>query len=368
MASILLNEGANVFIREDQGASALFFAVQQGHLEVTKLLVKAGADLEVRNYVSQTPLYKAAAKGYTEVARVLIEAGAGLHNRGPYGTTPLWAAAISGHRDTVTMLLRSKASPLLAAEEEEVPLLPLDAAAQNGHVDVVLDLIQRVRIEGCGGTSGGIDALCVAAEFENVGVMAALTNAGVVDTGQALCKAAESSREGSVKFLLQEQQRKRWPNYCRGGYIHAATGSHLDRTPLCCSIVACSPRVVRRLLDAGADTTRGIHNSHGMMCTETPLAFTADFIKDLAAEGKDANEDRLRKLEAIRHLLLQADAVHAVSWLWLKRDVSAGGANGAERTRRTKVAPAVDTPLRLNVPILRRRAGRRRVLLAALWR
>lgn len=367
MTRILLNKGANVFVKEDEGASALFFAVQQGHLAVTKLLVKAGADLEVRNNVGQTPLYKAATKGYKEIARVLIEAGAGPNNRGPLGTTPLWAAALYGHRDVVALFLCSEASPLLTAEEEEVAPLPLDAAAQHGHVDVVLDLIQHVGIEGCGGASGGIDALCVAAEFENVGVMAALTNAGVVDTGQALCKAADSSREGSVKFLLQEQQRKRWPTSLRGGYVNAATSSHLGRTPLCCSIVACSPRVVRCLLDSGADTTRGVHNSHGI-CTETPLAFTVAFINELTAEGKDANEDKLRKLEAIRHLLLQVDAVHAITWLWLRRDVPAGGANGTKRTRRTTVAPAAGSPLRLTLPILRRRAGRRRVLLAAIWR
>lgn len=75
-------------------------------------------------------------------------------------------------------------------------------AAQNGHVHVVLDLIHHVGIEGCGGATGGIDALCLASAREHVGVMAVLTDVGVVDKGQALCRAAMFGREGSVKFPL----------------------------------------------------------------------------------------------------------------------------------------------------------------------
>lgn len=33
--------------------------------------------------------------------------------------------------------------------------------------------------------------------------------------------------------------------------------------------------------------------------------------------GKDATEEQLNKLEGIRRLLLRAEAVRAVSWLWV---------------------------------------------------
>lgn len=63
-------------------------------------------------------------------------------------------------------------------------------------------------IEGCGGASGGVDALNPAAQDQHLEVMATLTNAGVVDTGVALLAAAENGREGAVKFLLQQMEWK----------------------------------------------------------------------------------------------------------------------------------------------------------------
>lgn len=364
---ILVNKGANVFIKEDQGATALFFSVQQGHLEVTKLLVQAGSELELRTKLGYTPLHKAAVKGHTEEARVLVGAGANSNCRGPSETTPLWAAAFQGHKDVVTLLLRANANPLLGSERAgEFASLPLDVAAQNRHTDVVIDLIQQVGIEGCGGVSGGINALCMAAKNGHVGIMVILTDAGVVDTGEALCVAAESALEESVKFLLQKQQQKGWASPARGGYVNATV---TGRTPLGCSIDACSPRVARCMLDAGADTTwRVLHSTKvRFKSDETPLAYTVDFMRELTDEGKDANEEKLHKLEAIRRMLLQVDAVHAVSWLWLT-NASSVGADGAERTRRTKTTLAAGTPLTPTLPILRWRAGRRGVLLAALWR
>eukprot|EP00752_Nemacystus_decipiens_P007967 g7120.t1 len=364
---ILLSRGANVFLQEDQGATALFCAVQQGHLDATKLLVKAGSDLNARNNVDQTPLFKAAVKGYTEVSRVLIEAGASINNRGPYGVTPLWAAAHGGHKDVVAMLLHAKADPLLAADEnEKIVPLPLDAAAQHGHVATVLELIQHVGIEGCRGNNIVTNALCLAAESGHVDVMAALMDAGMADSGLALCRAAEFGREGSVKFLLQEEERKGWES-TQGGYLHAV-GRAFGRTPLSCGVDGCSPRVVRRLLDAGVDANTGVHASVNVgTCADTILDYTVDFISELTAGGEDANEDRLHKLEEIRRMLLQAEAVHAASWLWL-RDGASYWADGVERTRQIETTSAAGGPLELTLPILRRRAGRRGVLVAALRR
>lgn len=43
---ILLNKGANVAVRNDDGVTALHKSAEQGLLDVTKCLIKAGADLE----------------------------------------------------------------------------------------------------------------------------------------------------------------------------------------------------------------------------------------------------------------------------------------------------------------------------------
>lgn len=106
------------------------------------------------------------------------------------------------------MLLHAKANPLLIATNNKTarPSVRLDISAHNGHLEVVCKLIRQLEIEGCGGASGGVDALDMAARRQHVDIMAVLTDAGVVDTGKALRNTAGRSREASVEFLLQQQQ------------------------------------------------------------------------------------------------------------------------------------------------------------------
>ncbi|CAN0508410.1 unnamed protein product, partial [Ectocarpus sp. 12 AP-2014] len=65
----------------------------------------------------------------------------------------------------------------------------LEIAAVLGHTDIVLELVQRVGIEGCGGPSDGTRALALAAKDERVDVMAILLKTGVVDSGVLLRSA-----------------------------------------------------------------------------------------------------------------------------------------------------------------------------------
>lgn len=87
-------------------------------------------------------------------------------------------------------------------------------------------------------------------------------------------------------------------------------------------------------------------------------------IREKKVIGQDATEEQMNRLEAVRRLLLRVEAVHAVSWLWRSPSPTVAGGS-VESTRRVDTA---STPLRDMLPILRRRAGRRRVLLGALFR
>ena len=73
--------------------------------------------------------------------------------------------------------LRAEANILLAGTHREsaLPFLPLDIAALlGGHSEVVRELVQQVGIEGFGGESDGVDALCAAATNQRVDIMAVL--------------------------------------------------------------------------------------------------------------------------------------------------------------------------------------------------
>jgi hypothetical protein len=78
VAEFLLGKGAEVSEPDDQGHTALHWAVMGGHLEVATLLLRHGAPLEVKNGYESTPLeqglWSAAHGGDAEVYVAILEA------------------------------------------------------------------------------------------------------------------------------------------------------------------------------------------------------------------------------------------------------------------------------------------------------
>lgn len=107
VANILLNKGASVSMKDNEGHTALHFAAYKGDRSATKLLVRAGAAVDARevNRFEPTPLHMAASQGHVEVMRVLIEAGTNPNSRTSKGMTPLCFAAMEGYVDAVRELL-----------------------------------------------------------------------------------------------------------------------------------------------------------------------------------------------------------------------------------------------------------------------
>lgn len=140
-------------------------------------------------------------------------------------------------------------------------------------------------------------------------------------------------------------------------------------TPLVFLIHTCfsqAPRIAWLLADAGADMTSPVQviNWKGeLILNDTPLAFTTSRLRQKIANGHPATEEDLHTLEAIRRLLLRAEAVHAVSWLWPRGTPSIVHAAGCSPRPEPK-SPS----LRLMLPILKRRTKRRGVLEATLLR
>ncbi len=375
VASILQRRGANVSIVSDGGFTALHFSAQQGRLDVTKLLVKAGAVIDAVDDRGFTPLHMAADRGHWEIMSALIEGGANIDTRLPQGSTPLFSAAINGHTAAVTGLLRAGANPLLSKvimpHETTDPsmvgsrCLPLVPAAQLGHTRMVRELLPY----GYGGASGGLYALRMAAQQRHVDIMDLLTAAGVVDTGRALLDSFEWGREAAIKFLLQQQQLRNPAGVT--GYVNYR--GQRGSTPLfsAVSFARSSSRVVRLLIDAGADPSSAVevkNSTGGLFFKGTPLGYTIGvLVLKYKVQGQDATEDQRNRLTAIRRLLLRVEAVHAASWLWPSDAPSVGHATGRGTTT-AEMAPSTGASLRSMLPILRQRARRPRVLLAPLFR
>ena len=179
------------------------------------------------------------------------------------GSTPLFIAAENGHIAAIQLLLRAKANPLLTmADKSGQVVVPFFAhCGPNGHLQAVRELVHQCGIEGCGGKSGGLQALRTAASTQHVGIMTVRMDAGVVDDGEALT-AELYGQEASVKYLLRRKTGAE--------AAHVNSRDNLGITPLLHAMgfggfnCAC-PRIVRLLADAGPDIASDVRvtNSRG---------------------------------------------------------------------------------------------------------
>lgn len=349
-----------------KGSTPLHFAAGEGHLEIVNVLIKAGANPNSRTFDGSTPLHAVAQEGHLEVIDVLIRAGANPNSRALKGHTPLYEAAQLGQVEAMKTLLRANADPLLPTlNDAGLPFVVLDHAACCGHLAVVRELIQQLGIERCGGASGGADALRAAASNQRVDIMSVLADAGVTDTTRAaMMVAAPLCLEQSVKFLLLQQVEGK----TQSAHVYLNSRDASGATPLAYAFSnpSPSPRIVRLLVDAGADTTSPVRFPVGSVGFETPLAFITRWLrKEKNRGGLDGRTgQRLHRLEGTRRVLLRVEAAHALSWLWQNDDLST--ANAAEED--TSKAWMTPTPLATTMPSWRRQARGRGVLQGALLR
>lgn len=327
MAKLLASAGAEIDAAEaSSGDTALIVASNNGHVAVVNFLVDTGAHLELPDNNGKGPLHRAAQAGRVAVVEALLAAGADRESRTYVGETPLLLAAINGRLDVVRVLLRAEVNP---AHTMVLPtgkvFVALDAAAQQGHTQVARELL-ALGVDVCGGPRRGVVGLCLAAQGENLEMLATLRDGGVVDSGKALYDSCNQGREASVRFLLRQD----W-GIPRTTYVNAR--NDLGYTPLWLAAATASPKIVRWLLDAGADERAACRNTNvpkfkGLRVT--PLGFAVDCIRQMSYRGRFATEEQMERMQAVRRLLVRVDAVRAVSWLWCSGVTSTAPFSGEE--------------------------------------
>ncbi|MGA2093145.1 MAG: ankyrin repeat domain-containing protein [Sedimentisphaerales bacterium] len=69
----MLGKGIEVNTRDRRGETALTMAVQNGNIEIVRLLLEKGADANVKNTDGITALIIAAGEGHTEIVKLLLK-------------------------------------------------------------------------------------------------------------------------------------------------------------------------------------------------------------------------------------------------------------------------------------------------------
>ncbi len=136
---VLLEKGVDTNATQQDGATALHWAVHWNEFDTAKLLLEAGARPNITNQYGVTPLLLACADADVEIIKLLLEAGANPNAALPTGETPLMAATRTNKLQAVKILI--DAGAYVHAQENTHGQTALMWAASRLHLDVVRTLI-----------------------------------------------------------------------------------------------------------------------------------------------------------------------------------------------------------------------------------
>lgn len=116
---LLINAGAAVNAKDDEGMSPLHAAAKNGYLDVAKMLIDNGAEVNATDKQKQTPLHAAAENGQAEMCELLLNNGAELKVLDIARRSPEMLARRNEHFQVLTVISQFNE----AAEDEDAPLL-----------------------------------------------------------------------------------------------------------------------------------------------------------------------------------------------------------------------------------------------------
>ena len=146
IAELLIEKGADIEAKDDDGINALVYASTYNNEEMVKFLLEKGADAntvcEIENEhidISPTPLMNAAYRGNTNIINMLLENGADINYTTDYGMTALMMAASFNQFEAAKVLLENNADTSITDEDGYTAL---DLAKSEDYKDIV-ELLEK---------------------------------------------------------------------------------------------------------------------------------------------------------------------------------------------------------------------------------
>jgi|GEM_PF-1952451 len=130
----------NPNIREtDTGNTALHYAVQNGQIEIAKLLLQMGMDINAPNNQGQSPLHCAASANQPKSIKFLLEKGANVNARDLAGNTALHYAVQNDQIEIAKLLLQTGMDINAPNNQGESPLHFATSANQPKNIKFLLE-------------------------------------------------------------------------------------------------------------------------------------------------------------------------------------------------------------------------------------
>jgi ankyrin repeat protein/SAM-dependent methyltransferase len=139
-AKFLLDQGADVNVKDEKGNTPLHLASVFGHDEIVDLLIHQKADVDVLNDQRETPLILASLYGNPECIKLLVASRANISLRDSDGNSPIQIAVTYRHPENLEEIL--KGNPDIDEPNTE-GFTPLHLAVQRPGNQKAVELLLR---------------------------------------------------------------------------------------------------------------------------------------------------------------------------------------------------------------------------------
>jgi len=120
--AVLIEEGADVDLQDEDGNTPLQYSCHYGFLESTQILLNNGANPDSQNVEGFAPLHRACFSGYIQIVKALIAFDADVNVQTNEKQTPLFYSARRGDYEIVQLLIEAGADPSLKDTFNRTPL------------------------------------------------------------------------------------------------------------------------------------------------------------------------------------------------------------------------------------------------------
>jgi ankyrin repeat protein len=298
VVNLLLENGAQVTVLDDEKRSALVLAVKGNHGDVAIALVKAGADPNTpytdEDGEDHNLLMDAITVENEEFAILLAEKGADLYYKGDKKVTNLLQASHRGLTDVVKILLEKHAATGTSGyldDASDEGITPLIAAASEGHVEIVkllVDAKANVNAKDKDGTT----ALMAASARGHVEAVIHLLDAGGASIN-------EQNDDGHTALMFayngKNQVETLWERYNQF-VVDSASAEEADDAgtgPVIKEALAKHNALVDVLLKKGADATLKDKEGHTAKDFDFQPDADAEVLVKETKAARDASENEL---------------------------------------------------------------------------